>query len=125
MRKNRRCLDDFTGAVHDGHLDAGPQTATEADGGTRTRGRGQQQVMQIPREYPDRLFLGTLTQRREQLALELPAEFYLPGPARRLQEPRVRGALLVRNLEVGGDAALAAVEGCDRGWRSACRQFHQ
>ena len=97
----------LAGVVHHSYLHAGAHAGVQSHRHPAAGRGGQQQILHVQAEHADGLFLGLLAQDVDQLALDLPAQLDLPGPAHRLQQPRIGRALLVGNAYPGGNGALA------------------
>ncbi|SLC90828.1 Uncharacterised protein [Mycobacteroides abscessus subsp. massiliense] len=62
MWVDRAGVEHLAGAVHDRDLDSGAEAGVKAQGGAAARRRGQQQILEVAREHPDRVLLGALAQ---------------------------------------------------------------
>ena len=100
-------LQQLAGVVHDRHLHASAHARVQPHRDPPSGRCCQQQILHVQTEDADGFFLGFLAQDVDQFALDLPAQLDLPGPAHRLQQPRIGRALLVGNTHPGGDGALA------------------
>ena len=86
-------------AVHDCHLDAGPNAGVQAHRDALAGRRGQQQVVQVCPEDADRLGLGLLAQSLLDLDLEMYRHLELPGPSHGFEQPGVCRAVLLLDAD--------------------------
>src|SRR5688572_8718673 len=82
-------VEQLAGAIHDRHLHAGADAGIEPHGDALTSWRGEQQVVQVASEYPDRFRFGLLAQSSLDVELEGAEHLDLPRPADGFGQPRV------------------------------------
>ena len=99
VRVDRRRLNQLACRINHRHLDAGPEARIEPHRHPRTRGCGQQQVLQVLREHTDGLGVRALLEPAEQIDIETDGDPRLPGEAHGLRQPGVGGAALVGEAE--------------------------
>ena len=109
VRVDHGRVDDFTGGIDHGDLDARAQAGIEAHGGALAGRRGQQQRFQIGGEDVDRIEFRAFAQRTHQFRFQVHEAFHAPGPARRVRQPFVGRAALLLDAEADGDAAFARI----------------
>ena len=106
VRIDRRGVEHLSGAVDDSDFHAGPEPRVQPDRRALSRGRGQEQVVQVTAEDANGLRLGLLAQPLLGLDLEVREHPDLPCPANRLDEPGVSRPALLRDTGFSANAAL-------------------
>ena len=106
VRIDRRRCGNLAGGIHHRDLHAGAEARIEAHRGARAGGRGEQEIAQIAREHPHRLFFRRLPKPHAQIHREMPLDARPPCPAHGVVQPFVGRTALIGDVEFARDAVL-------------------
>jgi hypothetical protein len=83
-RIDGRRVEQLAGAVHHRDLDAGADARIEPHRGARAGRSGEQQILEVAGENPDRLLLGLFAHLGHQVERQAKRQLHLPRPLRHI-----------------------------------------
>src|SRR5690606_12932554 len=108
VRIDRAGGDELAGRIDDRDLDAGAEPRVETHDGARPGGRGEQEILEVVAEDPDRVLLGLLACAVEEIEREVHVDLAAPREAARGLEPCAGRPAAKRKARMLRDARLRA-----------------